>query len=155
MDAKIICKTMICVYKELEKRCELIDDTVIRRAVNSAHRNIYETVDELIDLINEKRTYCNVKVIIDEALEKMSDKSAIEKYILGVNIKDIEKDFNSERTMYRHLSKQKEELYQIIINKYEIDKLIEIISDSNWLMNKYREFKELEKRGCYNYEKEI
>ena len=148
MDHKIICKTMLYSYKDLEEQCKSVDNLILRQAIASKNRSTEEAFERIMDLTNEKIAYCNIKVIIDEAVAEMKNNAELKSYyILGWSIKKIEEQFNLLRqTLEWRLTKQREELYKIILSKHNGPELIEIMSDSWFLMKKYKEFKALEKR---------
>lgn len=133
---------MIYLYRDLERKCNDVDDLMLRTAKASYNGDIFKIFDKMTSFIIEKNTYCNIKVIIDETIKEM-DKSAELKlrYIIGLKNKDIADKCNiGERTLYRHLETQIEDLSSRILNKYGELKLYDIISNSKWLMNKYKLF---------------
>ncbi len=148
MDGNIICKTMLYAYKDLERKCKRVDNELLRVGVNSYSRHILEAFDKMANLIQEKRAYCNVKVIIDEAIKETQNIEELKNYhILGISIKDIAIRFDiKENTIIKRLIRQEKKLFEAILKKYEDIKLFKIIADSKWLMNKYREFIALEKQ---------
>lgn len=147
MDQKIICKVMLYSYKYLIKKCEAVDEEIMKCGLVSFHTGIYSSFDKIVKLMNEKIAYCNIKVMVDKTLAEMKNKEAIEKYhILGISLKDLVNDFNSERTMFRHLEKQREEFCKRLLAKNDEKKLVEIISDSKWLIYLYNEILKLKKQ---------
>lgn len=142
MDGSIICKTMIYAYKDLERKCKEVDDYLLRVGKASFNGDILETFDKMASVMVEKKAYCNVKFLIDEALKEMKHSEELECYhLLGMETKEIASKFNvSEKAISKRTQRQREDLANTILAKYECLRLWEIIRASRWLTNKYREF---------------
>ena len=142
MDGVIVCKTMLYSYKDLEQKCKEVDETLLRIGYTSYNANVFETFDKMANLMVEKIAYCNIKFIIDEAITKMKKSTELKYFhISGIDYKDIVGKYNiNQRTLFRRLKRQRDSLTKNILSQYEVVDLFNIISDSKWLMNKYREF---------------
>lgn len=149
MKRKVVCKTLLYEYRNLERYCEIVDSKLWRCGRTSMNKNVYEAVDSLIKLNNEKIAYCNIKVIIDEATSDKAELKAI--YIDGQDFATLEAVTGlSQRTIFRKLAKQKERLYSYLINKYGFEYLFDLISDSKILLNKYKRFYDIEQQQYYS-----
>lgn len=140
MDGKAICEVMLYSYKDLEEKCNGVEYRILKQAQRSRRADIYETFDKLVLLINEKIAYCNVKVIIDEAVEKIGDSRVVKgHYISGRSLKAIAEEYClTTDEMSEMFFKQKKAVTRAILDAYSTDKLFEIISDSKWLLNQYK-----------------
>jgi hypothetical protein len=141
MNDRAICEVMLYAYKDLERMCDTVEAQVWRVALGSINNNVYDTAEKIIRLNNEKIAYCNIKVIIDEALKQMKRCDEIKAYhIDGLYYKDvIKQEAYTERTYWRRLQRQREKLYQIIIDSNKAEDLQAIISDSRWLTGRYND----------------
>lgn len=147
MNDKVICKVMLSAYKDLEKMCNRVEERAWRCALGSIHNDVKEVADKIIQLNNEKIAYCNVKVIIDEAIKGIGRSTEIKGYYIdGLSTLDIIKQEQITEEAYRkRIERQRERLYQFIMDNYNREFLSSIIEDSYWLKNKYREKIEAEK----------
>lgn len=139
MNEKVICEVMLYAYKDLEAHCKKIDEKALRVALASMNRDVHESADEIIRLTDEKIAYCNTKVIIDEALKGIGRHAELKAfYIDGVDYKDIiQREAITERGFFHRLRKQKEKLYQYILDNHKGQDLLAMISDSKWLSGEY------------------
>lgn len=140
MDGQAICEVMLNAYKDLEEKCKGIDYKILKEAQRSMRADIYDTFDRVANLINEKIAYCNVKVIIDEAIEKIGDNQYIKGvYILNKTITETA-EAHCIKTVeaFALYEKQKKAVYRAILDAYSTEKLFDIISDSKWLVGRYR-----------------
>ena len=137
---KAICSVMIYSYKGLEKRCDLIDKNIYNTAVRSAFRNTVEVYKEIEQLTREKIAYINVKVIIDQSLATLKCRYEItQHHIKGEGIEQIATTLNVKRKIIdKRLQRQRTKLYEAILNTYSAEELLNIIYDSDWLMNRYK-----------------
>lgn len=142
MNGEVICEVMLCAYKDLEVRCAVVEDKILRVAVSSMTMNTYQAVEKLFALNNEKIAYCNTKVIIDEALQQMRNKSVlVAHYIHGKTCGEIAKKLNvTERDIELVITRQRQKVLRNILKRYSIETLFSIISDSKWLRHKYSQF---------------
>lgn len=124
---KAICEALMYRYKDLEARCERIDHDIKVKARGSRNKDIYEVYDEIMRLTNEKIACINAKVIIDDALDRMLCTTEIRAQL---NKEDDDIGQGSERT-----ERKKQKLAQVILDKYGVPKLLDLICDSQWLMN--------------------
>lgn len=132
-----ITKTLLSAYKDLEEQCKILDGLMTACAVKSANRDIYKTADKLFAYRNEKIALINVKVIVDQTLEKMTRKaSLVDKYI-------THEAFPCRHSM-ETAEKQLEEFNTLLFQEYTPAKLFDIISDSKFIMKIYRHYSKQE-----------
>ena len=141
MEAKLVCKVMLFSYRELEKRCDLIDRAIYTTAIRSAFRDTWEAYKEIEQLTREKVAYINTKVVIDQALATVKKKYELEQYhINGISIEKLAEEFNVNRNIIEHrLCRQREKLYKAMLNIYSGGELLNIICDSGRLKDKYKQ----------------
>ncbi len=149
MNENIVCEVMLYAYKDLEKRCENLDCKVERVALASMNKDVYQSIETICKLTDEKITYCNIKVIIDEALNKIGKNAELKAlHIDGEHYKDIiQREAINERTFYRRLKRQRELLCKAILKQYAVDYLVALIRESKWLMKQYYKIIEYETQG--------
>ena len=138
---------MINSYRELENKCKQADKAIYNTAVRSAFKNTMEAYKEIERLTREKIAYINTKVIVDQALATLKRGYELEQNIIkGVKIEQLAIALNvNEQAIKARIRYQKEKLCEAILNIYSGKELIDIICDSEWLMNRYkREIKKTE-----------
>ena len=152
MEKYLIFKVILFSYRNYKDRCERIDAEVKRIARSTANGvSIFKAFDEITKLINEKRVYCNLKVIIDDILKQMKNKDILVMRIIdGLSLEET-----SKLTGYEHskicdiLHTQAMSFYRLIIKKYCVIQLIDLVTDSKLLFNRYKqEVKKYKDRGC-------
>jgi methylphosphotriester-DNA--protein-cysteine methyltransferase len=138
MDGQTICEVMLYSYKDLEEKCNGLEYKIRRLCERSMHAGIHDTFSKAVTLINEKIAYCNVKVIIDEAVEKIGDSKALKEYYFkNRDIKAIAYAQSLKVAQAVELiEKQEQAVYKAILKAYSTERLLDIISDSRWLCNK-------------------
>lgn len=72
-DAELLIK----IYPWLERRCEEIDNSILRLGVSYSNNlyNSFNLYDEILNEMEEKSKIINLKLIIDETLKKLKIKS--------------------------------------------------------------------------------
>ena len=135
-----ICEAMLEAYKDLDLQIDLLADTSRRKGANSFNKDVYKTFDELCKIYNEQIACINVKVIIEQAIEDLTDNSLIvECYVNGTPQKDIAEKLNISSDRLRHRLKwRKRQLFKIILGRYSTAQLFNYISDSKWLMSEFK-----------------
>lgn len=149
MNEKIVCEVMLFAYKDLEKQCEKVEAQALRFALGSRNRDVFESVETLLKLTDEKIAYCNIKVIIDEALKSIGrNVELIDYYINGLDYKAIiEREKIYERMFFRRIKRQKELLCKAILKQYDVDYLFAMIRESEWLTKQYQTTLDFKTRG--------
>ena len=151
MESKVVCKTMLYEYRNLEKYCDNVDGQLWRCGMKSRNINVYEAVDRLVKLNNEKIAYCNIKVIIDEAFEALPEKYELKAYYIdGVEFAKLEAETGIQaKSLFRRLEKQRNALCLNILSRYDFDYLFGLISDSRILLSRYRQLHNAELLGNF------
>ena len=134
------CKTLLIAYHNIEKWCDDIDKRVIRLAVASMGKDIYSSVEKINKLTDSKFAYINAKVIVDTTLRAVKDKKIIIcKYILNLPNEAIAKGLGvDERTVRRKLNVQEKKLFDKMIYKFGLKKIIALIQKDEQLFNLYK-----------------
>jgi len=139
MNENIVCEVMLYTYKDLERMCEKVERQALKFALASRNRDVFESANKLLSLTDEKIAYCNIKVIVDEALNKIGRSNEVKAYhIDGEYYKDImAREEISERTYLRRLKRQRAKLYEAITDKHDSEYLAGLIRASGWLLSLY------------------
>lgn len=141
-------KTLLSVYRYLERICGAIDKIVMKSALNSAdilgqnyfYNNVYSISQKIIDLSERKITLINLKILIEETLGEIDKKSArilIQKYFDGTKCKDIALINNvSLRTVFRKISNAENAFScRLRMKGYNSFKLDNILKEEGWINN--------------------
>ena len=144
-------KTLLSVYRYLERIAGAIDKIIMQSALGSAnivgqnyfYNNVYSITQKIIDLSERKVTIINLKLLIEEALASMDSKDAlilIEKYIDGIKSKDImQKHDISMRTVFRKLDSAIKGFVSALQKKgFSGAKLEKMLENEGWINNVYR-----------------
>lgn len=143
-------KTILSVYRYLERICNAIDKIVLQSALASSdivgqnfHKNnVFSISQKLIDYSQRKITLINLKVLIEECLQEMDIKQAgllIEKYLDEKKIREIASDNNlSLRSTFRKLSCAENAFDAKLKSKgYSDFKMQDFLKDEKWILNTY------------------
>lgn len=151
-------KTLLYVYKYLERVCDGIDMLVERNALNSFHYRSDNEVgfvsERICALCERKAKLVNIKVLVDTCLLKLEKSSAqllIERYIDDDASENIAfRHGLNIRTYFRKLI-QAESSFSILMLRegYNEDKLEEYLSGEKWIIEVCEKFKN---DGKYDYE---
>lgn len=147
-------KTLLGVYRYLEKISDAIDKIVLKSAINSSNilgynyhkNNVLSISQKIIDLSERKVTLINLKVLIECVLQKISDKDAvllIEKYIDNTKIRVLAEKYNvSIRTIFRKINSAELEFSRKLASAgYNQFRLKEELRNESWIMNYYHQVK--------------
>ena len=143
-------KTILMVYRYLDRIADAIDRLIERRALNSFYvgvlgnndNSIYSVADYIINLSERKIKLINLKILIDMALEDcpiLAGQILIEKFMDNEKSFDIAKRHNlSERTYFRRLNEALDN-FSASLSKLGFceNKLIDYISSEKWIMEVY------------------
>ncbi len=141
-------KTLLSVYRYLERIAGAIDKIILRSGLNSAnivgqnyfYNNVFTISQKLIDLSERKVTLINLKVLIEQTLAEMDEKDAlilIDKFVDGVKTKDlVERHKLSTRTVFRKIdSALKNFAWHLCLKGYGAAALEKMLANENWLNN--------------------
>lgn len=155
MKSNLWTKTILSVYKYLERIAGAIDKLVDRQALNSYYMDITKdnsvmaVANRIIELSERKVKLINIKVLTEKTLESMDKTLAqilIEKYIDNDSGEEIANRHNfAQRTYYRRQN-QAEESFASILSKEGFDdkKLNEYLKGEGWIIEVYNRFENKE-----------
>ncbi len=144
-------KTLLSVYRYLERITGAIDKIILRSGLNSANicgqnffqNNILTVTQKIIDLSERKVTLINLKILIDDTLKSIDQESAeflIEKYFDGAKARElVERHEISIRTVFRKLDAAVKS-FAIGLSKkgYPDFRLASMLENEEWILNVYR-----------------
>lgn len=143
-------KTILTVYRYLERICGAIDKIVLQSALNSSdiigqnyfYNNVYSISQKLIDLSERKITLINLKVLIEDTLKNLNIKDSqilIERYFDGLKCKDMaEKRGLSIRTIFRKLTVAEKTFQKRLLMKgYNDIRFKRWLCNESWINNVY------------------
>lgn len=143
-------EALIKIYRLLKKKCEAIDKFIENHALYfgpcTADYGALDVCNNIIELMTRKNQLINLKIIIDKAIQTLSDK---DKTILFIKI-NYNLQMNEicgilelkERTAFRRIEKAFESLaYALNNSKYKL-KLKSIMQHEEWIQDIKEEIKE-------------
>ena len=137
---EIICEVLLNSYKDLERLCRICDKAVLKCAIKSHQKDIYEAFDMVSKIMDEKKLYCNIKVILDETISHLKRNTELKyRYVWGCRIVDMQDMLGvKDNTLTNRILRQKKRLFTFLRRKYTADQLFDFIKDSKVLMKRYR-----------------
>lgn len=150
MKLNLCAKTVLRVYRYLDRIADAIDRLVERRALNSFYmsgigckdNNISNVAQYIIDLSQRKVKLINIKILTEMALDNcpiLYSQILIEKYMDNDKACEIAKRHNlSERTYFRRLNEALRN-FSITLEKlgFSESKLLDYISSEKWMIEVY------------------
>lgn len=143
-------RTILSVYRYLERIAGAIDKIIMKKALSSANicgqnyyqNNIYTLSQNLIDLSERKVTLINLKVLIEDTLGVIDKNDAnilIEKFFDGVKSKDIAQRHEfSMRTVFRKIDSAVQSFAKALCMKgYGDIALQDMLKDESWILCVY------------------
>lgn len=156
-------KTLLYVYKYLERVCDGIDKLVDQNALNSffycqsrSENDINSVAERIAKLCERKAKLVNIKVLVDTCLlksEKLNAQLLIEKYIDGDISEIIAKrhSFNV-RTYFRKLIQAESKFTTLMYHEgFSEAKLEEYLAGEKWILEVYEKLKN---EGRFDYDNE-
>ena len=150
MKSNLWTKTIMTIYKYLDRIAGAIDNLVERQALNSYYsgfRNdgVMDLADKIIELSERKVKLINIKVLTEKTLEKMDKESAqllIEKYIDNDKSEIIATRHNLPMRTYFRRQNQAEDAFTayIALQGFSESKLNEYLCKENWITEVYNNF---------------
>lgn len=146
-------KTILSVYKYLDRVSEAIDKLVKENAVNSfyftgtnqSRNGVMQVAERILNLTERKKRLINMRVLADKALIECDRGAAqilIERYMDGDSSQEIASRHNLNiRTYFRHLVSA-EEKFSAIMAKYGFTdkKLNQYLAGEKWILEVYEKF---------------
>lgn len=152
MDGKKICEVLLKSYKDLETLAEICDTKMLSWALKQ-NTNIFKTIEYMNNIYIEKIAYCNLKVIIDEAILRIGHCEELKYvYFQGVKYNELENiiemttyTLNGKVFEYRNKTNafinrvrtQRKNFYNYLTRRYDFEKIFNIMKDSKTLMHRY------------------
>lgn len=143
-------EAIIKSYRLLRKKCEAIDKFIQNHALYfgpcSADYGSLDVCNNIIDLMTRKNQLINLKIVVDKAIETLSDRAK--------KILHLKKNYNlsmaelcgilelKERTGFRWVEKSFEELTEALNKSKFINKLTNILHGEDWLVKIVDDVKE-------------
>ena len=143
-------EALIRIYKLIKKKCETIDKFIQNHALYfgpcTAEYGALDVCNNIVELMTRKNQLINLKIIVDKAIETLSEKDKKILFIkMNYNIQMAEVwgilDLK-ERTAFRHIERAFENLAEALNNSKYYGKLCKIISNEEWIQDIKEEIKE-------------
>lgn len=141
-------KTLLTVYRYLERIAGAIDKIIMQSALSSNnlttqnyfYNNVLSVSQKILDLSERKVTLINLKVLIEQTLGELDKNDAlilIEKFVDGDKTKDIMAKNNiSMRTVFRKIENAQNSFSsKLLIKGYNDEKLSQMLKDEGWILN--------------------
>ncbi len=139
-------KTLLSVYRYIDTVIKAIDNLVLKQALNSGFyysayfNSTFNCVNKIIDLTARKQRLLGTKILLDDALNKLSNDDVrllMLIYVDMVKSSDIAKNFNiSIRTFFRKKRLAINKLANILkALGFNSPKLKEHLQGEGWLIN--------------------
>ncbi len=146
-------KTILSVYRYLERISGAIDKIILQSALNSRNvstfnyfqTNTYAISNRIIDLSDRKITLINLKILIENTLKEIKKSDAellIQKYFDNWKIKEICQYHNlSTRTSFRKIENAvKTFSCRLSLKGYNADSIAQMLKNEGWILNVYSRF---------------
>ena len=146
-------KTLLIAYGHLETICGAIDKTVLDYGLKSSAINcdVEYLAKKMISLIERKKFLINIKVLVDNALNRISDAEA--KVLILKYIDNLPSNIASEvlkvsmRTYFRKLNIALENFAKILIFQgYSTAKFFDMFKNEKWILEIFDSYYKKEKK---------
>lgn len=148
-------KTILTVYRYLERISDAIDKIVLESGLNCGkfyHQNYYynnvlSISQKMIDLSERKVTLINLKLLTEQVLGRLKEKNVsilIARYVDGCKYREIcDRCHISLRTIYRRLEVSELEFSRRLIARgYDANSLHKMLANEKWILSVYNHLKE-------------
>ncbi len=148
-------KTILTVYRYLERVSGAIDKIVLRSGLGSGniygqnylYNNVLSISQKIIDLSDRKIALINLKVLTEDILKKLKSedvKILLDRYVDGRKYKDICLRNNiSLRTVYRRLEASEIAFARFLnVRGFASDELFNMLKSEKWILSVYNHIKE-------------
>lgn len=146
-------KTLLTVYKYLERVAGAVDKIILKNGLNSAnitgqnyyYNNVYVVTEKLINLSQRKVTLINLKVLVEQTLCEVDEEDAIlliERFIESAKVKDIMQQHDlSLRSTFRKIERAIDNFGNCLRKKgYNDIYLAQMVKDEKWICNVHQRF---------------
>ena len=147
-------KTILYVYKYLDRVCEGIDSLVEQNALNSFYygqnrsdNEVLSVAERISKLCERKAKLINIKVLVDDCLLKSDEMNAqllIERYIDDDNSENIALRHGLNiRTYFRKINQAETSFSTFMIREgFTEDKLDKYLQGENWITEVCQKFRD-------------
>ncbi len=150
-------EALVKIYRLLNKKCDAIDKFIQNHALYfgpcTAEYGAMDVCNNIIELMTRKNQLINLKIIIDNAINSLTEK---DKKILFIKMHYTIQMAElcgilelKERTAFRRIEKAFENLTDALNNSKYCNKLTKIIRDEEWIQNICEDIKE--RRLAFRY----
>jgi len=134
-------EAIVKIYRLLSKKCEAIDNFIKNHALyfgtNTYEFGAIDVCNNIIDLITRKNQLINLKVIVDSAIHKLSEKDKQVLFIkmnYNLSMNEICGVLNlKERTAFRRIEQAFENLADALNNSKYCNRLEKILFNEQWI----------------------
>ncbi len=146
-------KTLLSVYRYLERIADAIDNIIEKKAVQTSSmlgsdaltHNTLALANKIIDLSERKVKLINIKLLIEKALSSMDEKGAkilILKYFDNLPCEEILKTLNlSRRTYFRRIGEMEGAFEaQCAMFGFPMERLDSYLASESWIVSVKEKF---------------
>ncbi len=134
-------EAIIKIYRMLAKKCDVIDRFIKNHAYYfgpcTEEFGASDVCNNIIDLITRKNQLINLKIIVDNAIEKLSPKDKkvlMIKMHYSISMNEICGILNmKERTAFRRIEQAFDNLADILNRSKHAERLERIINNEDWI----------------------
>ncbi len=153
MKSNLWVKTLLYIYKYLDRITDGIDKMVEKKAMSSFYygnchqcdNGTMTIVNKIISMIERKKRLINIKVLVDKCLlacEKEGAEILIERFIDDDSAEIVaeRRDMNI-RTFFRRQDRAESDFYsQMVRMGYDVEKLEVYLEEEGWIIDVYQRF---------------
>ncbi len=151
-------KTLLSIYRYLDRVADAIDSLIEKQAVQTSSmlgndaltHNTLSLANKIIDLSERKVKLINIKLLTEKALSVIDEKGAkilIMKYFDNASVDEIMSSFSlSRRTYFRRIAEM-EAAFEFGCSRFgfPMERLDDYLSTETWIINLKRSFEKGEK----------
>ena len=155
-------KTLLYVYKYLNRITDGIDKLVDRSALNSFYycnnnqrdNTVLSVTNKIIQLIERKKRLVNIKVLVDKCLlscDQLCGQLLVEKYIDNDISEVIAERHNINiRTYFRKLESAEKNFYSNMVKLgYNAEKIEKYLAEEKWIIEVYQNFQKQQEGNVF------
>lgn len=134
-------EAIIKSYRFLNKKCEAIDRFIKNHALyfgpTCEEFGAIDVYSNILELMTRKNKLINFKLIVDDAINKLSDTDKKILYIkmnYNISVEEVCGILNlKERTVFRHIERAFSNFAEILNSSKHLKQLEDIISNEEWI----------------------
>lgn len=143
-------EAIVRIYRLLKKKCEAIDKFIQNHALYfgpcSAEYGAVDVCNNIIELMTRKNQLINLKIIVDNAINKLDENDKKILYIkmnYSITVAEICGILKlKERTVFRRIERAFSNLADTLNQSKYCDKLTKILNNEEWINDIREEVKE-------------